>query len=717
MNRWSTIVTTRPLLVLLATIIVVLGGGAWGVGVFDRLSLGGYTDPGSESAYVENLVAEHFGRQVPDLSVRYTARDGETIDDLGPEVAARLAELDPELMATPPLSYWSAPPLAQAFLRSTDGNSALVVLALNGTENSRINALSGLQEQLTIDGTNTEFSGFSAVASAYNEVSRSDLVRAEMFSFPVLLLLLLVIFGSLVGAAVPLCIGGLAIAGSLAALRGISYFTEVSAFSVNIASLVGLGMSIDYGLFIVTRFREELRAGRSVDDAVTRTMATAGRTVSFSALLLVCAFLGMLVFPQAIIRSFAFGGIAALAISAALAMTALPAALMLLGNRINSLSWRAGVIERSEDRAARVWGGIATWVMRRPAVIATSIIALLLVLTAPVFGASLGELDHNGLPAGHEARTAVDDLMNNFPIANNGATVVVRTLDGSAPSLQATGEVIAAVNATEGVRQVVPTGVSEDLAAFRAAFTTPDRSVESMATVDRLREIPAPEGTEILLGGLNALTMDGLDAMAQRLPWMFLVMVSVTFIVMLMAFRSIVLPIKAIAMAALSLGATFGILTWVFQDGHGAHLFGVTPGPLPGTMVILIIAVVFGLSTDYEIFLLSRMVEAHEQGADTEEAVRIGIARTGRIVTAAAALLIVVTAAFTLSELTMMRFVGIGMIVALIIDATIVRMLLVPALVKLMGPVNWWSPRILARKNNHISDSKFTEQQGISVEK
>lgn len=261
MTRWSALVVARPKLVLTAVIFLVLASGAWGSGVFDRLSLGGYTDPGSESAGVESLIEEEFGRQTPDLAVTYTARPGETIDALGHEVSARLAQIDPAALADTPLSYWTAPAQAREFLRSTDGTEGLVVLSLRGSENTRIAAYHDLAPLLLIDGVNTEFSGFSVIANAYNEESESDLITAEAISFPILLVLLLVIFGGLVGSAVPLCIGGLAILGALGALRGISYATEVSAFSINIASLVGLGMSVDYGLFVVTRFREELRSG------------------------------------------------------------------------------------------------------------------------------------------------------------------------------------------------------------------------------------------------------------------------------------------------------------------------------------------------------------------------------------------------------------------------------------------------------------------------
>ncbi|NLU84207.1 MMPL family transporter [Rhodococcus sp. HNM0569] len=693
MRRWSSFVVARPRTVLAVVLVLVAIAGVWGAGVFSRLSLGGYTDPGSESAQVEQIVDEHFGRQTPDLVVVYTARAGESLDELGPAVAARVDALDPTLLAGEPMSYWSAPPPAAPFLRSTDGERGMLVLPLAGDESSRIADVGQFEDALRIDGVDTEFSGFSVVADAYNSISESDLVTAESVSFPILMVLLLVIFGSVVGAAVPLCIGGMAIVVSLGMLRVLSHFTEVSGFAVNIASLVGLGMSIDYGLFVVTRFREELRSGSSPADALHRTLATAGRTVGFSALLLGCGFLGMLVFPQALVRSFAYGGMFAVLIAAALALSALPAALALLGRRIDALSWRRGVVDRSEARAVRFWGGVASTVMRRPVAVATAVTAVLVFLALPLGSASLGDLDHTGLPAGHPARTAVDDIARDFPMSNNGATLLLQGADGAPPTPEQNLRFSSALDRVDGVSRVLPVGTAEDFTVVRAVLDGADRSAEALAAVERLRVMPVPEGTTLRIGGLNAATIDGVDAMGSRLPWMIATMIAATCVAMFAAFRSVLLPVKAVAMAALSLAATFGILTWIFEQGHGAHLLGVDPGPLPGAMVLLIVAVVFGLSTDYEIFLLSRMSEAHRRGASTRDAVREGIARTGRIVTAAAALLVVVTGAFTLSDLTMMRFIGVGMIVALVIDTTLVRMLLVPALVALMGEANWWAPR------------------------
>ncbi len=693
MSRGSPVVDfiiARARWVLAVVVATVLLAGTWGLGVVDELSLGGYSDPDSESAKVDALVESRFGRDVPDIAVVYTPTDGRTVDGIRDAVAASLAGIDAGVLARDPVTYWTVPDAFSPGLRSTDGNSALAVLTLTGDEDRRVKSYQALREELTIDGVTVQFGGFSAVVDAYNEQARADLVRAEIITFPILLVLLLIVFGGLVAAGTPLVIGGLSVLASLAVLRAVNSVSEVSVFATNIASLVGLGMAVDYSLFVITRFREELRNGRGTADAVRRTMSTAGRTVAFSALLLICGFVGMLIFPQAMIRSLGFGGMAAVAVAAVISLTALPAALVLLGPHIDSLSWRTGAIGRGEARAQKFWGTVADRVMRRPVLVAGAIIGVLAVLSAPISGAALGDLDHTGLPADSPARIATQKLITEFTLANSGVTVVVESVTDEPPSPAAVSDVTDAIGRVDGVTAAFPSGSADNLTVVDAIMDSADRTPAALATLDAIRSIPAPAGTTLGVGGSTAQSEDGIDAIYSTIPWMLAIMVLATFTMTTLAFRSIVLSLKAIAMAMISLAATFGVLTWIFHDGHGAGSIGVTAGPLQATMSILVMAVVFGLSTDYEIFLLSRIVEAHDNGANTREAVRLGAARTGRIVTAAALLLITVTAFFSLSELSMMRLVGIGIIVGLVIDATIVRMMLVPALVTLMGNANWW---------------------------
>lgn len=695
MNVWARVILRRRAAILLGTIALVLIAGAWGSTVMNKLGAGGYSDPGSESMQVERIVQEHFGRQTPDAVAVYTVPDGRTLDDIGDDISRSLDSIDPALLDRPVLTYWNTP-AAAPYLRSHDGTQALAVVFAAGDENERIAAFDEIEPHLRVTGIDTDVTGFTALATAINDQSEHDLVFAESLSLPVTLAVLVLVFGGLVAASLPVLVGALSVLGALASLRLISEFVDVNVFAVNIASLLGLGLAIDYGLFIVSRFREELaREGADTATAITRTLATAGRTVAFSALLLMCAFAGTLVFPQSMLKSLGFGAMSAVAAAAAMSLTVLPAALALLGHRISTWSWRTDAFEHGEARAQRFWGTVTSAVLRRPGVIAAAIITALLLLAAPVTGIKLGDVDHTALPPGSSARIGAETVAAAFPAANSGVLILASGTDDTTPPSDAITALRGAVAAVDGVTNVAVVGANEAVTVLQAQLSVPDRSQAAMAAVEDIRGLPAPDGVDLQIGGLSAITADGVDAIIDWLPVMIAIMAGATLLLMLLAFGSIVLPLKAIAVAFLSLGATFGILTLIFYDGHLSHLLGVSEGPLAAGMVVLVISVVFGLSTDYEVFLISRMVEAKHAGASTDEAILIGATRTGRVVTAAATLLILVTGAFTLSELTPMRFIGIGMIIALALDATLVRMLLVPALVTLMGNANWWGPAFL----------------------
>ncbi|GAA1078543.1 MULTISPECIES: MMPL family transporter [Mycobacteriales] len=695
MNVWARVILRRRWTILLGTVALVLIAGAWGSTVMNKLGAGGYSDPGSESMQVERIVQEHFGRQTPDAVAVYTVPDGRTLDDIGDDISRSLDSIDPAILDRPVLTYWNTP-AAAPYLRSHDGAQALAVVFAAGDENERIAAFDEIEPHLRVPGIDTDVTGFTALATAINDQSERDLVFAESLSLPVTLAVLVLVFGGLVAASLPVLVGALSVLGALASLRLISEFVDVNVFAVNIASLLGLGLAIDYGLFIVSRFREELaREGADTATAITRTLATAGRTVAFSALLLMCAFAGTLVFPQSMLKSLGFGAMSAVAVAAAMSLTVLPAALALLGHRISTWSWRTDAFEHGEARAQRFWGTVTSAVLRRPGVIAAAIITALLLLAAPVTGIKLGDVDHTALPPGSSARIGAETVAAAFPAANSGVLILATGADDTAPPSDAIAGLRGAVAAVDGVTNVAVVGANETVTVLQAQLSVPDRSQAAMTAVEDIRGLPAPDGVDLQIGGLSAITADGVDAIIDWLPVMIAIMAGATLLLMLLAFGSIVLPLKAIAVAFLSLGATFGILTLIFYDGHLSHLLGVSEGPLAAGMVVLVISVVFGLSTDYEVFLISRMVEAKHAGASTDEAILIGATRTGRVVTAAATLLILVTGAFTLSELTPMRFIGIGMIIALALDATLVRMLLVPALVTLMGNANWWGPAFL----------------------
>ncbi|MEV0948660.1 MMPL family transporter [Rhodococcus sp. NPDC049939] len=695
MNYWASIVLRRRWTILLSTIAIVLLAGAWGSSVMNNLGAGGYSDPGSESVQVEKLLEQHVGRQTPDVVAVYTVPDGHSIDDLGDEVHRSIDGIDAELLDRPVVTYWNTP-IGAEFLRSEDSTKALALVFAAGDENERLAAFTDIAPHLTVPGIDAEITGFTALAQEINEQSERDLLFAEMLSLPVTLAVLVVVFGGLVAASLPVAVGFMSILGALASLRLISEFVDVNVFAVNIASLLGLGLAIDYGLFIVSRFREELaRDGADVESALTRTLSTAGRTIAFSALLLMCAFAGTLVFPQAVLKSLGFGAMSAVAVAAATSLTALPAALALLGHRIGKWSWRKDTFERGEARARRFWGRITSAVLRRPGAVAFGIVSVLLLVASPVLGVKLGDVDHTALPPDSSARLGAESLAAELPAANGGVIILARSTDGATPTSAAISQLHRDVSGVDGVTDVIFAGSKDDMTVIQARLSVPDRSQDAMKVVEQIRGLETPAGISVQIGGLTAITADGVDAIITWLPVMLAIMAIATFLLMLLAFGSIVLPIKAVAVAFMSLAATFGILTLVFYDGHLVDVFDVSQGPLPAGMVVLVISVVFGLSTDYEVFLISRMVEAKQAGATTEEAILVGATRTGRVVTAAATLLILVTGAFTLSELTPMRFIGMAMIIALALDATVVRMLLVPALVKLMGEANWWGPAFL----------------------
>ncbi|QCB52669.1 MMPL family transporter [Rhodococcus sp. PAMC28707] len=686
-------------------VVVVALSGIWGLGVFGKLSEGGFIDPGSEAAEVSELVAG-LGQQTPDIVAIYTAPEGKSIDDIAPDVTSVLDAFQNKYAVANVTSYWTADTGTKQFLVSKDRTKALATVTLGPDSGITFATFGEIPPQLEVPGVTSQFAGGSVVGVSFSQTLQEDLVRSEAIAIPITLVLLIVIFGGVVAAAVPVFVGILSVLSALAILRTLTSFTEVSSFSINVASLLGLGLAIDYGLFIVSRYREEMRDGATPADAAIRTVLTAGRTIVFSGLLLICAFAGMLVFPQPVIKSLGFGAMAAVASAAILSLTAVPALLAILGPRINSLTWSRTASDRGEARAQKFWGGVVTRVMRKPGIVAAVIIAGLLVLSAPILKVTLGEVDYTALPKDDPARVAVETLGTEFQSSGESATVVLRGLDGAKPQGAPIADITRRAESVDGIARVSFIGSTDDIVALEAIFSEPsDGRTEAdaaSAAVAGLRAMTPPDGTELLVGGARALVDDGNAAIAAWLPVMIAIMVVSTLILLFLAFGSIVLPIKAVLMAGLSLGATFGVLTWVFQEGHGADLLGVTPAPLEATFVVLILAVVFGLSTDYEVFLMSRMVEARAGGASTEEAVVIGAQRTGRIVTAAALILIIVTGAFTISELSIMRFLGFGMILALIVDATIIRMLLVPSLVKLMGEANWWAPAWMKKVHEKV---------------
>jgi trehalose monomycolate/heme transporter len=680
----GSMVYRRRWAVTAAVLLGCLGAGAWGSGVFDRLTQGGYENPASQSAEADRLVQQSFGHQQGDVLVLYTAPPGATVDD--PAVAGRVTTALhglPRDAVAGVVDYWDGHPAA---LVDADHTHALAMITLADRSVARQQSqFVEIRDRLAIPGVHTDVAGAVPIQQAVTERSNADLAKAEMVSLPITFALLVLIFGSLVAALLPVVVGGLSVLGSLGVLHLLADVVEVNPFAVNVASLLGLGLAIDYGLFSVGRFREELADGRGTAEAVRRTVATASRTVAFSATLLAVALAGLTVFPLGFLRSVGYGGISAVAIAAVVSLTLLPALLGLLGHRVDLLAvpWRRRAAAGGESRAlARIAGSV----LRRPALFAVPLMAGLLALGAPFLAVKFGAVDEKQLPEANPTRQAVAAVERNFPASGNGAAEIV--LRGAGPA---------------EVQRFVASG---DVVLLRAVLAGDPLGATAKDAVRGLRAVPVAPGGQALVGGFSAQVVDTVEAIMDRLPWMVAVLVGATLLMMFLAFGSVLLPLKAVLMSALSLCATFGVLVWVFQQGHGAGLLGVTPEPLEPGMLVLIGAIVFGLSTDYETFLLSRMIEAREAGMSSPDAVRHGLLRTGRTISAAALLLVVVVGAFGLSQLATMRFIGLGMIVALVLDATVVRMMLVPAVLRLLGDAAWWGPGRVRRLRRRLGEPR-----------
>lgn len=694
-ERWGALVARRGLAVLLAGIALAIAAGAYGAGVFDSLSQGGFDDPGTES--YRELAAERdaFGNKSADVVAIYSDARLTADDPEFRSAVQRVVEGIPAGTTSAVVPYYAskAPGLV-----SRDGHSAQVVISLAGqSQDDYLDNYDALEPTLEADGLDTHLAGSFAVYGDVNRITSEDLARAEEISLPIVVVLALVIFGSLVAASMPALVGGLAMVGALAVVRLITGFTEVSIFSVNVISLLGMGLAIDYALFVISRFREELAALPADDPdaaakAVRATMATAGRTVLFSGLTVAAALSSLLIFPQNFLRSMGYGGIAAVLIAMLAALTVLPATLRLLGRRVDAgrLPWRRHrPVAVGDDHGW--WARLAHGVMRRPvAVIAVTVVALL-AIASPFLGARWGSVDYRVLPQDAPAHVAAEKLNAEFGAERSSASLLLR-----GTSEADVAAYVREVEAVDGVVDVQPVDSAGDTTLLRAWWTGNSQTERSQELVGQLREVDPASGTA-LVGGLSAETVDLVDSVGAHLPWMGLIVVAVMLVLLFLAFGSLVLPVKAVVMNLFSITASFGIVTWIFADGHLSGLLGFeSTGFLDATNPILMLAILFGLSMDYEVFLLSRVREQYDRTGDNDLAVATGVQKTGRIITSAALLLAVVIGAFGLSGIVFMKMIGIGMLVALVIDATVVRALLVPATMKLLGRWNWWAPQPLS---------------------
>ena len=715
MKTWGEFVARRSWAVLLGGLAVVLVAAAYGIGVFGSLSNGGFDDPATDSAKELALEQATFPGRETDLVVVYSSPTLRVQDAAFEKaVSDTLAALPAEDVAGTVTWYDTQAP----GLVSTDGHATRVVLTLAGTtQDAKSDNWDAVKDDLSAPGLSTSVGGRWAVFGDVNEQVSEDIARAESISLPIVFLLSLLIFGSLVSALMPTLVGGIAVMGAFAVVRLITGVTDVSIFSINVITLLGMGLAIDYALFVVSRFREELALAPdtskpSVRAAVVRTMATAGRTVLFSGLIVAASLASLLLFPQNFLRSMGYGGMAAVLVAMVAALTVLPALLGVLGPRIEfgRMPWRRGSRARVADARTPdelhgadhevvhgTWARVAHSVMRRPVAYLVVIVVGLLALGSPFLGATWGSVDERVLPASSPSRQAADLQAELFGGETSTASIMLRGADRAA-----TADYVTRLQGVEGVTQAQAVATKavdgEQLTLVQATWQGNSQTTASQDVVTGIRAVETPPGSTALVGGPTADAVDLIDSIGDRLPWMALTVAVVMLVLLFVAFGSIVLPLKAIVMNAVSIAASFGVVTWIFQEGHLSGLLGFTsPGYLDVTQPILMLAILFGLSMDYEVFLLSRVREEWDRTGDNTQAVAAGVQRSGRIITSAALLLAVVIGGFATSGIVFIKMIGVGMLVAVLLDATVVRALLVPATMRLLGRANWYAPGPLAR--------------------
>ncbi|WP_217161534.1 MMPL family transporter [Streptomyces sp. AC512_CC834] len=719
-ERVAELAIRRSRLVLVVAVVAVALMGFVGGGAFTKLLPGGFDDPNSQSSRAVEVIDEKFGGET-NLVLLVSSPDG-PVDTAAAEQSgqALVADLKGEKNLSNVYSYWDT---NLADLRSEDGNQALVLAHVKGEETAlQDNAKSVIDTYSgTYEGTlEVEAGGGTAVSADISTQVVSDLVLAESIAIPLTLVLLLFVFGSVVSALLPLAIAVIAIAGAFAQLSILGGITEVSNTATNLVTALGLGLGIDYALLMTSRFREQLASGASVDDAVRRTVSTAGRTVAFSAATVAAALASLLVFPQYFLRSFGYAGVGVVAIAAISTLFVMPALFVVLGHRVNKgrMPWAK---RQQPSVQGSMWGRMARTVMRRPALTALPVLAVLLVAAAPLIGITFGTPDERVLPENAESRQVTAMLGENF---NGNDAAALHIVIDKAVAKDGLTSYAGELAALDGVIRVetsagthtgsgsAPTGPGNpalgrpDAQRINVVSDLTPKSDEAEALVGDVRAVTAPEGTNPLVGGTDAELVDAKDSISGQLPIAIALVVLTTFVLLFLFTGSIVQPLRALALNMISLGATLGVMTWIFQDGNLSSLLGFTAQPMEVSMTVLMFCIAFGLSMDYEVFVTSRIKELHDQGEDNESAVANGLGHTGRIVSAAALLLAVSFFAFGTAKITFMQMFGLGSGLAILIDAIAVRGVLVPAAMRLLGGSAWYAPPFLKKLHGRIGLSE-----------
>lgn len=704
-HRWA---------VLIAYAAVLAVFGILGAGVFGSLKSEGFLDPGSDSSRAATALEEQFGVRAP--AVVLIVRMPQEVDD--PASVTSAAGLESALAALDGVaqvqSYWSLGRAPQ--LRGSDGHTAQVIVTADEQADARAVARQ-VSEQFvgTRDGMTVYGYGGPLIGQAFNDTITSDIAKAESVAIPLTVILLLFVFGSVVSAGLPFLVAAASILGSFFVIWLVSQLTDVSIFALNLITGLGLALGIDYALLAINRFREELARGADTPTAVITTVATAGKTVFVSGITVAITLASMVCFPQYFLKSFAYAGICVSLFAVVGSLTALPAMLAILGPRVNRLRVRRGDLAPKDDGT---WARVARFVMRRPWPVLVAVIASLLLIAAPAVTAVFGLVDDRALPQDQPVSVAGQVLREQFPgYQSSPYTIVLLAPESSAAveSYASTLSLLPDVASVTTPTSVVVDGTVVAPNPMPATYTAPDAvrlsvvsEVEPLdapgsALVSALRDTPAP-AAQVLVGGVAAAFTDATAGIAGQ-AWIVALWIGLATLVILFLYTgSVLLPIKAVLLNLLSLSATLGALVWVFQGHHLTWLTGdyVDTGRVDISTVALIAVVAFALSMDYELFLLSRIKEEHDAGRSTADAVAFGLQRTGRIITAAALLIAVVFAAFLTSGTTNIKQLGFGVTFAILLDATIVRGLLVPAFMRIAGRWNWWAPAPLARLHARV---------------
>ena len=743
LRRTAQLAVRSPRPILAIALIVMAITAVFGIPVANHLSAGGFQDPTSESAVAARLLSEKFAQSDQQLLITVTDASGVTDGRAriaGTDIVGRLDASPYVLSVTSP---WTSPPAAAGELVSRDGRTGLIVATITGGDDRAQGYAATLAGEVAgnRDGVTVLAGGTAMIYKQINDQTKQDLLRMESIAVPLSFLVLVWVFGGLVAAALPMAVGLMAILGAMSVLRLLTSFTEVSIFALNITTALGLALAVDYTLLILSRFRDELAGGATREDALVRTMSTAGRTVLFSAVTVALSLSALMLFPMYFLKSFAYSGIATVAFAAAAAVIVTPAAIVLLGERLDSFDIRRlvrRVLRRPEPVAKPVqrqfWYRSTKFVMGRAVPIGTAIVVLLVLLGLPFLRIQFGNPDDRVLPKTASAHQVGEQLRNDFASNfNTAVSMVIPEATGISPvelnryaaDLSRVPDV-SLVSAPDGTfvagnkigPSSAPTGIADGSAFLSVRSTAALFSDASKVQLDRLRAVAEPTGRQVLITGGTQANRDNVAAITSRMPVVLGLIGMITFVLLFLLTGSVVLPLKAVVLNLLSLSAAFGALVWIFQEGHLGAL-GTTPtGTMEANMPVLLFCVAFGLSMDYEVFLLARIrefwLQSPQTDAGSDEAVALGLARTGRVVTAAALIMSVAFAALIAAQVSFMRIFGLGLTLAVLVDATLVRMALLPAFMKVMGRWNWWAPGPLARLHQRIGISEEpSERSGI----